>query len=288
MTGLNRRHDSWPELSVVIPAHNEAGFIDQTLNALTDALGVRDLAFEIVVVENGSSDSTLVEARSFAADDNSVVVLTRPVADYGAAMRAGLLAARGIVVVVFDVDYFDPAFVDIVIPLLTTPDGPAIVIGSKRAPGSRDTRRWPRRMITAVFSTVLYVGFGLRASDTHGMKALRRETIEPLARRCRNGSDLFDTELVLRAQRAGLTVTELPVTVEEQRPSRTPIAHRVARTIVGLFRLRLQLWSEHRVNRPGNDKIESPREALLHYGRAWSRNGMPVSPRCRSGTSPHR
>ena len=74
-----------------------------------------------------------------------MVVLTRPVADYGEAMRQGLLAARGDVVVVFDVDYFDPAFVDVVLPRLTEPGGPAIVVGSKRAPGTRDTRPWPRR-----------------------------------------------------------------------------------------------------------------------------------------------
>jgi glycosyltransferase involved in cell wall biosynthesis len=233
-----------PELSVVMPAHNEAGFLDQTLKELVSALRERELAFEVVVVENGSTDSTLADARAFAADDDHVVVLTRPVADYGEAMRAGILAARGDVIVVFDVDYFDPVFVDAVLPRLTAPDGPAIVVGSKRAPGTRDTRPWPRRVITAGFSTVLRVGFGLRVSDTHGMKGMRRATVEPLVRRCRNGTDLFDTELVLRADRAGLEVDEVPVTVEERRPSRTPIARRVARTMLGLVRLRMQLWRE--------------------------------------------
>jgi glycosyltransferase involved in cell wall biosynthesis len=236
--------DAAPELSVVMPAHNEAGFLDQTLKTLVSALRDRDLAFELVVVENGSTDSTLADARTFAADDANLVVLTRPVADYGEAMRAGILAARGAVVVVFDVDYFDPAFVDAVLPRLTAPDGPAIVVGSKRAPGTRDTRPWPRRAITAGFSTILRLGFGLRVSDTHGMKGMRREVVEPIVRRCRNGTDLFDTELVLRADRAGLEVAEVPVTVEERRPSRTPIARRIARTMVGLVRLRIQLWRD--------------------------------------------
>ena len=73
-----------------------------------------------------------------------------------------------------------------------------------------------------------------------------RDAVAPLARRCRNGRDLFDTELILRADRAGLTVTELPVTVVERRPSRTPIAGRALRTIVGLVRLRMLLWRERR------------------------------------------
>jgi glycosyltransferase involved in cell wall biosynthesis len=236
--------DAGPELSVVMPAHNESGILDQTLKVLASAFRDRDLDFELVVVENGSTDSTLADARTFAADDDAVVVLSRPVADYGEAMRAGLLASRGFVVVVFDVDYFDPAFVDEVLPRLAAPEGPAIIVGSKRAPGTVDTRPWARRAITAGFSTLLRVGFGLTVSDTHGMKGMRREIVEPIARRCRNGTDLFDTELVLRADRAGLVVDEVPVTVEERRPSRTPIGRRIARSMFGLVRLRIQLWRE--------------------------------------------
>jgi glycosyltransferase AglD len=236
--------DAAPDVSVVMPAHNESGLLEQTLKELVSALRERDLAFEVLVVENGSTDSTLADARAFAADDDTVTVLTRAAADYGEAMRAGILAAAGSVVVVFDVDYYDAEFVDRVLPPLTAPHGPAIVVGSKRAPGTHDTRPWPRRAITAAFSLVLRVGFGLRVSDTHGMKAMRRETVEPIVRRCRNGTDLFDTELVLRADRAGLEVAEVPVTVEERRPSRTPIARRVLRSMGGLVRLRLQLWRD--------------------------------------------
>lgn len=235
---------SAPEVSVVMPAHNEEGLLDTTLTEVTKALRGRELRFEVLVVENGSTDATLADARAFAAGDDTVAVLTRPKADYGDAMRAGILAATGEVVVVFDVDYYDAAFVDRVLPALTAEGGPAIVVGSKRAPGTSDTRPWPRRVITAGYAMVLRVGFGLRVSDTHGMKAMRRQVVEPIVRRCRNGTDLFDTELVLRADRAGMAVTEVPVTVEERRPSRTPIARRIARTLVGLVRLRFQLWRD--------------------------------------------
>jgi hypothetical protein len=99
-------------------------------------------------------------------------------------------------------------------------------------------------VITAGFSTLLRGGFGLHVSDTHGMKAMRREVVQPIVLECRFTTDLFDTELVLRADRAGLPVTEVPVTVEERRPSRTPIVRRIARTLVGLARLRIVLWRE--------------------------------------------
>jgi hypothetical protein len=61
---------------------------------------------------------------------------------------------------------------------------------------------------------------------------------------CRAGPDLFDTELVIRAERAGLRVEEIPVTVVERRPSRTSILGRVPRTLVGLARLRVALRRE--------------------------------------------
>jgi hypothetical protein len=88
--------------------------------------------------------------------------------------------------------------------------------------------------------------FMLSVSDTHGMKAMRREAVAPILERCRFRTDLFDTELVIRTQRAGLPIAELPVTAQERRPSRTPIWRRVPRTIVGMIELRLTLWREAR------------------------------------------
>jgi glycosyltransferase involved in cell wall biosynthesis len=235
-----------PEVSVVMPAHNEEAMLASSVADVAELLGARGVSYELVVSENGSTDATLAVAHGLAAADPAVRVLTRPGADYGQAMRAGILAAEGDVVVVFDVDYYDGDFIDRVLPILGRADAPAVVVGSKRAEGTTDSRPWPRRAITAAFAAVLRVGFGLGVSDTHGMKAMRRAAVVPVVRRCRFGSDLFDTELVLRVERAGMRAAEVPVTVEERRPSRTPIARRIARTLLGLVRLRVVLWREPR------------------------------------------
>jgi glycosyltransferase involved in cell wall biosynthesis len=232
------------ELSVVMPAHNEEDLLDKAVHAVVDGLRHRDRAFEVVVVENGSVDRTAVIAAALADEIPEVTAISSPAPDYGLALRTGFLAARGQVVVNFDVDYTDLAFLDAAVAEVVAPGGPVIVVGSKRGAGAVDERALPRRLVTAVFSSILRYGFGLKVSDTHGMKALRREPLLPVVQSCRFGTDLFDTELVLRAERAGLPTSELPVLVEELRPSRTPIARRIPRTVSGLVRLRLALWRE--------------------------------------------
>ncbi len=232
------------ELSVVMPAHNEEELLEKAVHAVVDGLRDRRRAFEVVVVENGSSDRTASIAASLAEEVPEVRSLSSPEPDYGRALRTGFLAATGEVVVNFDVDYTDLAFLDAAVAEVTAEGGPVIVVGSKRGAGAQDERAFPRRLVTEVFSLVLRYGFRLRVSDTHGMKAMRRPPLLPVVAACRFGTDLFDTELVLRAERAGLLTAELPVTVEELRPSRTPIARRIPRTVGGLVRLRVALWRE--------------------------------------------
>jgi len=234
-------------LSVVMPAHNEAGYLETAVREVDNGLRARGHELEILVVENGSTDDTVAIGRRLADELPSVRVSTRPVADYGAALREGILAARGELIVTFDVDYYELDFVDEALKLLIgDAPAPVIVVGSKRAPGARDERPWPRRLVTTVFSFLLRAVFSLSVSDTHGMKAMRRVDVAPVLERCRFRTDLFDTELVIRTERAGLPIAELPVNAQERRPSRTPIWQRVPRTLVGMIELRLTLWCERR------------------------------------------
>jgi hypothetical protein len=227
-----------------MPAHNEAGLLETSVRAVVEGLRARGCPFEVVVVENGSLDDTAAIAARLAGELPEVSVLSLAEADYGRALRAGLLAASGDVVVNFDVDWCDLSFLERAVPMVESPGGPAVVVGSKRAAGTDDTRTPLRRLVTWGFSSTLRFGFGLRVSDTHGVKALRRADLAPLGEACRFGQDLFDTELVLRAERAGLGSTEIPVEVVELRPARSSILRRVPRTLLGLGRLRLALWSE--------------------------------------------
>jgi glycosyltransferase involved in cell wall biosynthesis len=232
-----------PSLSVVIPAYNESDTLDRTVANLRDGLSERVgtgslRSFEILIIENGSSDDTLAKADRLARDHDDVRVRSLDRPDYGAALRTGILGAESASIACFDADYYDLHFLDAALAALADAD---LVIASKRAPGSIDTRPRTRRFVTATFSAVLHVGFGVDLTDTHGMKVMRRDTLVDLAARCVFDADLFDTELVVRAVRSRLRVVELPVMVVETRPSRTAIWRRVPRAALGLVRLRLAL-----------------------------------------------
>lgn len=233
-----------PRISVVVPAYNESAILSSSVAEIVEGLRDAGYDFEVIVVENGSTDSTLSVAHALSDSYAEVSVERLAQPDYGAAIRHGLLASNGEIVVCFDVDYYDLDFLAAAVGMIAQPGGPSVVVGSKRGPDSADSRPATRRLVTFVFSSILTVIFRLHVSDTHGMKAMRRADVEPFARRCRFGRDLFDTELILRVERAGHPTAEIPVAVEERRPARTSILRRVPRTLVGLSRLRLALWRE--------------------------------------------
>ena len=246
---LTASRTSIPEaglISVILPAHNEADLLEQAVAEVVAGMRSRDDRFEVVIVENGSSDDTAGIGQRLAGQYPEVQMMSLAVADYGAALRAGFLAASGEIVVNFDVDFCDLDFLDRAVSMMRGPDSPVVVVGSKRHPGSTDTRSWPRRLVTSVFSSTLRIAFGLRVSDTHGVKALRRVPLVPIVERCGSRQDLFDTELILRAERAGFRSAEIPTRVLELRPARSSMLRRLPRTVAGLGRLRLALWKEQR------------------------------------------
>ncbi|HET9690256.1 MAG TPA: glycosyltransferase [Acidimicrobiales bacterium] len=230
-------------LSVVMPAHNEEQFLAGAVERVVDELRRRGDEFEVIVVENGSSDATAEVAARLCAAIPEVRAMGSGEADYGRALRAGFLAAHGDRVVNYDVDLVDVVFLSAAEAVMAS-EGAAIVVGSKRSEGADDGRNAARRTVTAVFSLVLRLGFGLRVSDTHGCKLLDRTALLDVVAACEFGADIFDTELVLRAERRGLRVAEVPVAVRDARPPRTPIARRIPRSLLGLGRLRLRLWRQ--------------------------------------------
>jgi hypothetical protein len=241
-----------PRYSIVIPVHNEAECLATEVAALVGGLQAKGVDYELILAENGSSDDTAAIGETLAAANSRIRVLRVPVADYGAAMKAGMLEARGELITNFDIDFHDVGFMLKAGEVFTAGAGSGaagegavgIVVGSKLVEGAEDRRSWARHLVSLGFTTILRVLFYRRMDDTHGMKVLRREVVTRFAARTIMTTDLFDTELIVRARREGVVVRALPVTVEEIRKPRSSIVRRIPRTIRGLLRLRLALWKE--------------------------------------------
>ncbi len=227
-----------PTISIVIPVHNEADYLPGAVEELFAEIADVAASITVLVAENGSTDGTGETVRGLVGRYPGLSLLQLPTPDYGAAMREGFLATDGEWVVNFDIDYFSADFLRSVIEIGSDAD---IVLASKRAEGADDRRGNVRRFATWTFNQILRFVLSSGVSDTHGMKAIRREVIEEIAADVISTQDLFDTELVVRAERADYRIVEVPAVVEEKRETKSSLAKRVPRTLNGVWRIRRSL-----------------------------------------------
>jgi glycosyltransferase involved in cell wall biosynthesis len=221
-------------LSIVLPVHNEAPIVAEALREMCRAATTLPVPFEIVVCENGSRDDTLAIVHREAAREPRIMVATLDRPDYGHALQHGIQLARYDKVVIFNVDYWSAEFLRIAVDNLAVHD---MVNGSKVL--GHDERPILRRLITRSFNQFLRLWFGFQGTDTHGMKAFRRDVAGPLAAECVSRGWVFDTELVIRAERHGLRIVEQPVdTIEVRAPSYRSIVARVPETLRNIRRMR--------------------------------------------------
>ena len=227
--------DAPTTISVVIPVHNESDYVAGAIEELFREIADLPALITVLIAENGSTDGTADEIRQLMPAYPNLALLELPTPDYGAAMREGFLATDGAWVVNFDIDYFSADFLRAVLDVGPNVD---LVLASKRADGADDRRSPARRFATFTFNQILRFVLSSGVSDTHGMKAIRRRVIDEIAADVISTQDLFDTELVVRAERADFQIVEVPALVEEKREAKTSLAARVPRTLKGVWRIR--------------------------------------------------
>ncbi len=226
---------SKPLLSVVIPAYNEAQIILETLNKITSVLEENKSCYEIIVVENGSSDQTYTLASSAAEKNPKIKVYSQTLGNYGLALRRGMEESKGEIIINFDADYYDLDFLNKAQEMIQ--NGVELVIASKHIKGARDNRSFLRKFVSGSFNLILRIIFGLRVSDTHGIKAWKNTPLlKQTIRRTKGMSNIFDTELIIRLQKE-IRIAEVPIEVKELRQARSGIIKRAFSTIFELFTL---------------------------------------------------
>ncbi len=225
-----------PRVSIVIPVYNEEGILQSAIVDLVDRMGEFDFSYEIILSENGSTDGTIEAAQKLCERFPQISVMSAGEPNYGLALKNGILAARGEFVVCDEIDLCDTDFYARALALLESREAD-LVVGSKSMAGASDERPFFRRAGTVVLNGLLRVSLGFKGTDTHGLKAFRRDALVPYAEACLVDKDIFASELVIRAERGGVAIREIPVRVLEKRPPTIGLARRVPNVLKNLARL---------------------------------------------------
>jgi len=225
-----------PLLSVVIPVYNEAEILPSAAAELTAGLDARGWDYEVIFAENGSRDGTPEVLESLTGANPRLRWFHSDRPNYGTALKRGIGLARGELVVCDEIDLCDLSFYDAAIPRLLR-DEAELIIGSKAAKGASDRRPLIRRVATRVHNGLLRVSLGFRGTDTHGLKAFRRERLLPVVERCVVDMDVFASELVVRAWREGVRVLELPIQLMEKRQPSIHLFRRVPNVLRNVGKL---------------------------------------------------
>lgn len=198
-----------PLLSVVIPAYNEEGRLGPSLVRVKEYLAAQTYQSEVLVVDNASTDRTSDVARSAGVE-----VVREPKRGKGAAVRTGMLAARGEYVLFSDADLSTP--IEEVERLMAALEaGHDIAIASRALPDSQLLVRqpWYRELVGRLGNLLVRLVAVHGIADTQcGFKLFPRHVAQRLFGAQRMGGIAFDMEVLFLAQRLGMKIAEIAVT----------------------------------------------------------------------------
>lgn len=231
-----------PRLSVIIPAYNEAQRLPRTLDAILGLLDARQEPFEIIVVDDGSTDDTVAVVRR-TGRASVHVVCNDANRGKGFSVRRGMLVAQSPLRLMTDADLSTP--IEELLPLeAALRDGADIAIGSRALSASRIEvhQPWYREWMGRVFNRVVRVLAVGGISDTQcGFKLFSAAAAEACFGAARLDGFSFDVEALFVARRRGLTIAEVPVVWRNDAASRVS-TFRGFLAFLDVARIRLNAW----------------------------------------------
>lgn len=225
-----------PHVSIVIPVYNEEAILFDAVTGLREHLAERGWSYEILIAENGSKDRTVQIGEELAQKYPEVSFFSLGEPNYGKALKEGILRARGTFVICEEIDLCDVDFHARALAILETSEAD-MVIGSKLLGAAEDDRPMIRHAASMFYTGLLRVTLGFRGTDTHGLKAFRRSALLDTVRACLVDKDVFASEFVIRAERGGIRIKEIPVRVVEKRPPSINLFKRVPNVLKSVAKL---------------------------------------------------
>lgn len=233
------------EYSIIIPAYNEAKRITATLQSVLSFLEKKSYSWEVIVVDDGSKDDTMAVVEEIAKGTSGLSVLRQHEnRGKGAAVRAGVLAARGEYVLFTDADNSTP--IEELNVFETLKKEADIIIGSRYLKDSRVEIKqpWYRIMISRA-SNLLIQAFlvdGIRDTQC-GFKMFHYEAAQDIFGRMKVDGFGFDMEALALAEVIGYTIKEVPVSWYDAPNSRLRPVKDTLRTFGDLVYIKLNIWT---------------------------------------------
>lgn len=203
-----------PTYSIVIPAYNESARLGATLEKVLTFVHAQGWSAEVIVVNDGSRDTTAEIVRAFTAKDPIVRLVENPGnRGKGYSVRNGMLHAKGKIVLFSDADLSSP--IEEATKLFRAlAAGADIAIGSRWLRAETQTQRQPlhRQIFGRIFNLLLRITLGLKFKDTQcGFKAFKQAAVHAIFPNQKIERWGFDPEVLFLARTAGFKVSEVPV-----------------------------------------------------------------------------
>jgi dolichyl-phosphate beta-glucosyltransferase len=229
------------DLSVVIPAYNEAARIGLTLDKILAYLKQQPFDSEIVVVDDGSTDDTVQVCRKKLASASHEILLNEANRGKGHSVRKGILAASGQIILFTDADLSTP-IEDYEKLLASIHMGSDIAIGSRSTTSSDVQQRQNviREIMGKTFNRIAHLLTFKGIHDSQcGFKAFKAAAAKKLFERQKVSGFCFDAEILYLAQRMRLKTSEVGVRWVNSPQSKVRIIKDSLTMLIDLFRIRL-------------------------------------------------
>lgn len=233
--------DELTKLTLVVPVFNEAGLIRESAAVFRDFLDRTEPKSELIFSDDGSTDGTLEILREIAAQDDSGrthLVGGEVNQGKGAALNIGLAEAKGNIVSYIDADLeIDVKYLGDVLEGIR--EGFDLCVGSKYI---GDSKRESRRKIAHLgYNGMVRVLLGSRVHDhSCGVKAFRKEVVRDVLPSMKDKKWVWDTEFLVRAQKAGYRVKEIPIHSISRRDSKVKFVEAVLQSFGAVLKLFLR------------------------------------------------
>ncbi len=228
-----------PTATVIVPVYNESDCIKSNTTRLVNYLRENLTNYELILVENGSQDDTLSQALYLSKLYPEVKCISLKEPCLGKALRSGIRNASSDKVIYFPIDLsINLSFIPECIPLLDSYD---IISGSKRMSESSDERPVRRQLASKGYHFLVRTLFKTNLTDTTCVKGYRRKAILELMNHIPSQSMVYETELLIEAQKEGLKIHQIPVFVSDPRSGRQPLGFKIVAKFQDLLSIRLDI-----------------------------------------------